>query len=41
MIDGDRLCDLLLEHRLGVTTTVRTVEDISVDRDFFDSVAAG
>lgn len=41
LIDGDRLCDLLREHGLGVRTTVRTVEDAVVDQAFFDSVAAG
>jgi restriction system protein len=34
LIDGDQLCDLLLEHQLGVgyTTTV------SLDRSFFDGI---
>lgn len=33
LIDGDRLCDLLREHRLGVTTEI--VERVVVKRDFF------
>ena len=35
LIDGQRLCDLLKEHSLGVSTTTRQVEDVSVDHDFF------
>jgi restriction system protein len=38
LIDGQRLCDLLKEYDLGVTTTVRQVEDISIDSSFFDEV---
>lgn len=38
LIDGERLCDLLKEHRLGVIANVRQVEDVSVDRDFFADV---
>jgi hypothetical protein len=30
LIDGERLCDLLREHKLGVRTTVRQVEDVEV-----------
>lgn len=37
LIDGDRLCDLLLEHSLGVTT--RVVEEIVVDGGFFDDLS--
>jgi len=36
LIDGDRLCDLLLEYRLGVTVTERVERDISVVESFFD-----
>jgi restriction system protein len=35
LIDGERLCDLLKEHGLGVETTVRTIEDIRINSDFF------
>lgn len=34
LIDGEQLCDLLKDFGLGVTTTVRTVEDVTVDADF-------
>ncbi|WP_137726245.1 restriction endonuclease [Prescottella subtropica] len=35
LIDGDRLCELLKEHALGVCTTTRVVEDVTVQPDFF------
>lgn len=35
LIDGNRLCDLLKTYDLGVRTTVRQVEDIQVEADFF------
>ena len=35
LIDGDRLCDLLKQYELGVRTTTRTVEDVTVDVAFF------
>ena len=35
LIDGLALCDLLKRYELGVRTTVRQVEDISVEPDFF------
>ncbi|QCQ90272.1 restriction endonuclease [Rhodococcus sp. SGAir0479] len=35
LIDGDRLCELLKEHALGVRTTTRVVEDVAVQVDFF------
>jgi restriction system protein len=38
LIDGERLLDLLREHELGVHRTMRQVEDIAVDRDFFSAV---
>jgi restriction system protein len=38
LIEGDRLCDLLKEYRLGVRTTVREVEDTEVVPDFFDDL---
>lgn len=34
LVDGDELCELLKQYRLGVSTTTRTVEDITVDSDF-------
>lgn len=36
LIDGDRLCDLLLEHEVGVKTIIRQIEDVIVDRPYFD-----
>jgi restriction system protein len=36
LIDGERLCDLLKEYGLGVST--RTVEKITVSSDFFGEV---
>ena len=36
LVDGNDLCDLLKEYGLGVTTTARTVEDVSVDATYFD-----
>jgi restriction system protein len=38
LIDGERLCDLLKEHRLGVRTELREVEDVYVERGFFSDV---
>jgi restriction system protein len=38
LIDGERLCDLLREHKLGVRTTVRQVEDIEVAPEFFSEL---
>ncbi|AWK73700.1 MULTISPECIES: restriction endonuclease [Rhodococcus] len=38
LIDGDRLCDLLKEHALGVQTTTRLVEDVEVRSDYFRSL---
>jgi restriction system protein len=37
LIDGERLCELLREHRLGVETTTRTIEQVRVQPDFFAS----
>lgn len=37
LIDGERLCELLREHRLGVETTTRTIEEVSVQPDFFSA----
>ena len=38
LIDGDRLCELLKRYDLGVRTTTRTVEDVSIDGAFFGEV---
>ncbi|OBL00873.1 restriction endonuclease [Mycobacterium sp. 1245499.0] len=38
LIDGDRLCDLLKELSLGVTTTQRVVEDVKIEGDYFASL---
>lgn len=35
LIDGERLCELLREHRLGVETTTRTVDEVKVLPEFF------
>jgi restriction system protein len=38
LIDGERLCDLLKEYELGVSTSVREVEDIAIAPGFFDDL---
>ena len=38
LIDGDELCDLLLEYEIGVRVRVRTVKDITVDQVFFEDM---
>ena len=38
LIDGDELCDLILEYRLGVKVTERTVKEVAVDEAFFAKV---
>ena len=38
LIDGDRLCDLLKKYDLGVRTTTRTVEDVSINPAFFGEI---
>lgn len=38
LIDGDRLCELLKRYDLGVQTTTRTVEDVSIDAAFFTEI---
>ena len=35
LIDGEALCDLLREHSLGVRTTQRIVEDITINDAYF------
>lgn len=36
LVNGDDLCDLLKEYRLGVEVAVRQIEDIRVTPEFFD-----
>jgi restriction system protein len=36
LIDGDRLCDLLKEFRMGIDVRQRIAEDVTVDLGFFD-----
>ncbi len=36
LINGETLCDLLKEHKLGVRVTERTVEDIDIEDDYFE-----
>jgi len=38
LIDGERLCDLLKEHKLGVRTLVRQVEDVEESPEFFSDL---
>jgi restriction system protein len=38
LIDGDRLCELLKEYAIGVSTTPRTVEDVKIETDYFKSL---
>lgn len=38
LIDGDRLCELLKRYDLGVRTTTRTVEDVTIDPAFFAEI---
>ncbi|MFI6499896.1 restriction endonuclease [Nonomuraea typhae] len=38
LIDGRKLCELLREYELGVTTTIRQVEDQQVDKTFFEDL---
>ena len=35
LIDGEALCELLKEHSLGVRTTKRIVEDVTIDDAYF------
>jgi restriction system protein len=35
LIDGDQLCDLLKQYELGVRCSVRQIEDVAVDSEFF------
>lgn len=36
LIDGDNLCELLKERGLGVVVKERTVEDVTIDNEYFD-----
>lgn len=38
LIEGERLCELLKHHGLGVTTTLRTIEDVAISQAFFDDL---
>lgn len=38
LIHGDRLCDLLKKYDLGVGTTTRTVEDVTISAVFFAEI---
>jgi restriction system protein len=38
LIDGERLCDLLKRYELGIHTVTRTVEDTTVDGEFFEGL---
>lgn len=38
MIEGNRLCDLLKEFKIGVTTTVRQIEDVQIVPDYFAQI---
>jgi restriction system protein len=38
LINGENLCDLLKQYSLGVKTSVRTVEEITIEDDYFDQV---
>jgi restriction system protein len=38
LIDGDGLCELLKRYELGVNTTVRQVEEVEIDPEFFQDV---
>jgi restriction system protein len=39
LIDGERLCELLKDHRLGVDTTTRTIEEVKIRKEFFKNPA--
>jgi restriction system protein len=38
LIDGDRLCELLKKHELGVSVSSRIVEDVKVTPEFFEGL---
>ena len=38
LVDGQRLCQLMLEHRIGLTATERIEYDVTVQPDYFTTV---
>lgn len=38
LIEGNRLCDLLEEYQIGVTTTIRQIEDVTIDPGYFAQI---
>lgn len=38
LIDGEQLCDLLKQYEMGVITRPRTVEEITLEPDFFQEI---
>ena len=38
LVDGQRLCQLMLEHRIGLTATERIEYDVTVHSDYFQTV---
>lgn len=38
LIDGEELCDLIRDYRLGVHVIERTVQDVTVDKSFFENL---
>lgn len=38
LIDGEKLCDLLKDYKLGISAEVRTIEAVTVNHDFFKSI---
>lgn len=38
LIDGDRLCELLKQYEIGVTSTPRVVEDVTIHPEYFKSL---
>ena len=38
LIDGDRLCDLLAEHRIGLMVTTRTINEVTIDPDYWNNL---
>lgn len=36
LVDGDYLCDLLKKHGLGVTSTERVIEEVTIHPEFFE-----
>ncbi len=41
LIDGERLTELLKEHSLGVRTTPRVIEDVTIDESYFNQFEDG